>query len=102
SGTRIRIVQALVELPEAVAREVREVLDGLARDDDPALAPVASAFVAVLDERSAGEFAAGPPCGRGQPGGRRNSRARSAICISNCAAGSRSCSPKTSSSWRSR
>ncbi|NED22655.1 MerR family transcriptional regulator, partial [Streptomyces sp. SID9913] len=55
SGTRIRIVQALVELPEAVAREVREVLDGLARDDDPALALVASAFVAVLDERSAGE-----------------------------------------------
>lgn len=55
SGTRIRIVQALVELPEAAAREVREVLGGLARDDDPAVALVASAFVAVLDERSAGE-----------------------------------------------
>ncbi|MFD6323137.1 MerR family transcriptional regulator [Streptomyces sp. NPDC058442] len=49
SATRIRLAQALVELPGA---GVREVLRQLARDDDPAVALVASAFVTVLDERS--------------------------------------------------
>ncbi|MFD5494914.1 MerR family transcriptional regulator [Streptomyces sp. NPDC127091] len=49
SATRIRLAQALVELPGTA---VREVLRQLARDDDPAVALVASAFVTVLDERS--------------------------------------------------
>ncbi|MEU3948296.1 MerR family transcriptional regulator [Streptomyces sp. NPDC029526] len=52
SATRIRLLQALVELP---GDGVREVLRSLTRDDDPAVALVASAFVTVLDERSAGE-----------------------------------------------
>ncbi|MER7488977.1 HEAT repeat domain-containing protein [Streptomyces sp. NPDC126497] len=49
SATRIRLAQALVELPGST---VREVLRRLARDDDPAVALVASVFVTVLDERS--------------------------------------------------
>ncbi|MEV0694292.1 HEAT repeat domain-containing protein [Streptomyces sp. NPDC050388] len=49
SATRIRLAQALVELPGTT---VREVLRQLARDDDPAVALVASAFVTVLEERS--------------------------------------------------
>ncbi|MBL3669285.1 MerR family transcriptional regulator [Streptomyces sp. M2CJ-2] len=49
SATRIRLAQALVELPGTT---VRDVLRQLARDDDPAVALVASAFVTVLDERS--------------------------------------------------
>ncbi|MGW1588545.1 MerR family transcriptional regulator [Streptomyces sp. NPDC002386] len=48
SATRIRLTQALVELPRTVAQEP---LRRLARDDDPAVALVASAFVTVLDER---------------------------------------------------
>ncbi|GGW64816.1 MerR family transcriptional regulator [Streptomyces lucensis JCM 4490] len=50
SATRIRLTQALVELPGTT---VREVLGRLAHDDDHAVALVASAFVRVLDERSA-------------------------------------------------
>lgn len=49
SATRIRLTQALVELPGTAAREV---LRRLAHDDDRAVALVASAFAAVLDERS--------------------------------------------------
>ncbi|MFH8801239.1 MerR family transcriptional regulator [Streptomyces sp. NPDC017936] len=49
SATRIRLTQALVELPGTTAREV---LRRLAHDDDPAVALVASAFLTVLDERS--------------------------------------------------
>ncbi len=46
---RIRLIQALVELPVTT---VREVLRRLAGDDDRAVALVASAFVEVLEERS--------------------------------------------------
>nr|WP_269799834.1 MULTISPECIES: HEAT repeat domain-containing protein [Pseudofrankia] len=49
SATRIRLAQALVELPGPGAQEV---LRQLARDDDPAVALVASAFVGVLEEGS--------------------------------------------------
>ncbi|WP_283097335.1 MerR family transcriptional regulator [Frankia umida] len=56
SPTRIRLVQALVELPGA---QVREVLRQLTHDDDPVVALVASAFVAALDERPAGDDAPG-------------------------------------------
>ncbi|MBT2420319.1 MerR family transcriptional regulator [Streptomyces sp. ISL-22] len=49
SATRIRLTQALVELP---GTSVQEVLRRLARDDDRAVALVASAFVTVVDERS--------------------------------------------------
>ncbi|MEV6834670.1 MerR family transcriptional regulator [Streptomyces sp. NPDC051133] len=49
SATRIRLTQALVELSGDTGREA---LRRLARDDDRAVALVASAFVAVLDERS--------------------------------------------------
>ena len=49
SATRIRLTQALVELPGTTAREA---LRRLAHDDDRAVALVASAFVTVLDERS--------------------------------------------------
>ncbi|MGW3207568.1 MerR family transcriptional regulator [Streptomyces sp. NPDC001135] len=49
SATRIRLIQALVELPGTA---VRKVLRQLAHDDDPAVALVASAFAGVLDERS--------------------------------------------------
>ncbi|MEV7246723.1 MerR family transcriptional regulator [Streptomyces sp. NPDC093248] len=51
SATRIRLTQALVELPGTGARET---LRPLARDDDPAVALVASAFLTVLDERCSG------------------------------------------------
>ena len=50
SAVRIRLTQALVELPGAAAREA---LRRLAHDDDRAVALVASAFVGLLDERSA-------------------------------------------------
>lgn len=50
SAVRIRLAQALVELSGTIAREV---LSQLAHDDDPAVALVASAFVGVLEERSA-------------------------------------------------
>ncbi|MFE1442003.1 MerR family transcriptional regulator [Streptomyces sp. NPDC058739] len=50
SATRIRLTQALVELPGTAPREV---LRRLAEDGDRAVALVASAFVAVLDKRSA-------------------------------------------------
>lgn len=49
SATRIRLTQALVELPGTIAREA---LRRLAHDGDRAVALVASAFVTVLDERS--------------------------------------------------
>jgi DNA-binding transcriptional MerR regulator len=49
SAIRIRLTQALVELPGPA---VREVLRGLAHDPDPAVALVASAFVSVLEQRS--------------------------------------------------
>lgn len=49
SATRIRLIQALVELPGTAAQEV---LRQLAHDDDRAVALVASAFVGVLDKRS--------------------------------------------------
>lgn len=49
SATRIRLTQALVELPGTTAQEV---LRQLAHDDDRAVALVASAFVTVVDERS--------------------------------------------------
>ncbi|MEV0676041.1 MerR family transcriptional regulator [Actinosynnema sp. NPDC050436] len=49
SARRIRLAQALVELPGTAASDV---LRRLAGDDDPAVAVVAAAFVGVLDERS--------------------------------------------------
>ncbi|MFF7372915.1 MerR family transcriptional regulator [Streptomyces tricolor] len=49
SATRIRLVQALVEL---AGTAVREVLRRLAHDDDHAVARVASALVGVLERRS--------------------------------------------------
>ncbi|MFD7405417.1 MerR family transcriptional regulator [Streptomyces sp. NPDC059866] len=52
SATRIRLTQALVELPGTTAQEV---LRRLAHDDDRAVALVASAFVTVLDERFPGD-----------------------------------------------
>jgi DNA-binding transcriptional MerR regulator len=50
SATRIRLTQALVELPGPSAQEV---LRRLAQDDDRTVALVASALVRVLEERSA-------------------------------------------------
>jgi DNA-binding transcriptional MerR regulator len=52
SAMRIRLTQALVELPGGT---VSEVLRQLARDDDRAVALVASAFVNVLEKRSPGD-----------------------------------------------
>ncbi|MER5549525.1 HEAT repeat domain-containing protein [Streptomyces sp. NPDC002589] len=49
SATRIRLIQALVELTGSTAQEV---LRQLAHDDDHAVALVASALVGVLEERS--------------------------------------------------
>ncbi|ONH59167.1 MerR family transcriptional regulator [Frankia sp. CcI49] len=49
SAVRIRLAQALVELPGAAAREI---LRQLAHDNDPAVALVASAFVGVLEART--------------------------------------------------
>ncbi|MFE2628135.1 MerR family transcriptional regulator [Streptomyces sp. NPDC059374] len=49
SATRVRLMQALVELP---GPGVGEVLDRLSRDDDHAVARVAAAFAGLLDERS--------------------------------------------------
>ncbi|MCG0064374.1 MerR family transcriptional regulator [Streptomyces tricolor] len=54
SATRIRLVQALVEL---AGPTVREVLRQLAHDDDHAVARVASALVGVLERRSPGDRA---------------------------------------------
>ncbi|MEV6912059.1 MerR family transcriptional regulator [Amycolatopsis sp. NPDC051071] len=51
SGVRIRLVQALAELPPTIARDV---LRRLADDDDRAVALVASALAGVLEERSDG------------------------------------------------
>ncbi|CAO5162341.1 MerR family transcriptional regulator [Frankia sp. AiPs1] len=50
SAMRIRLAQALVELP---GTQTWEVLRELAHDDDRDVALVASAFVTVLEERSA-------------------------------------------------
>ncbi|MBI0293397.1 MerR family transcriptional regulator [Streptomyces sp. PRKS01-29] len=58
SATRIRLAQALVELPGTA---VREALRQLAHDDDRAVALVASAFVGVLDERSSEDRGDGDP-----------------------------------------
>jgi hypothetical protein len=49
-ATRIRLAQALVELPGTRATQI---LHDLAADDDRAVALVASAFVDVLAKRSA-------------------------------------------------
>ncbi len=51
-AVRIRLTQALVELPGTTAREV---LRGLTHDDDRAVALIASAFVGVLDQRAAAD-----------------------------------------------
>ncbi|GGZ87938.1 MerR family transcriptional regulator [Streptomyces echinoruber] len=51
-ATRVRLTQALVELPGTTAREV---LRRLAHDDDRTVALIASALVAGLDERSPGD-----------------------------------------------
>ncbi|WP_017541357.1 MerR family transcriptional regulator [Nocardiopsis halophila] len=48
SATRIRLTQALVELEGAPAQEV---LHHLTRDDDPAVALVATALAGVIEER---------------------------------------------------
>ncbi|WP_317447211.1 MerR family transcriptional regulator [Streptomyces collinus] len=48
SAVRIRLTQALLELPGTTAREI---LRQLAHDEDPAVALIASAFSGVLDER---------------------------------------------------
>ncbi|MFD9098864.1 MerR family transcriptional regulator [Streptomyces collinus] len=57
SATRIRLTQALLELPGTTARDT---LRHLAHDDDPAVALVASAFSGVLDERAPHETRGGP------------------------------------------
>jgi DNA-binding transcriptional MerR regulator len=49
SATRIRLIQALIELSGTT---VQDVLGQLARDDDPAVALVALALVTVFDDRS--------------------------------------------------
>ncbi|GAT79694.1 MerR family transcriptional regulator [Streptomyces sp. F-3] len=68
-ATRIRLTQALVELPGTAAREV---LRRLAHDDDRAVALVASAFAAVLDERSPEDGAGEDSQGQAEdPRGRR-------------------------------
>lgn len=51
AAVRIRLAQALVEMPTTIAQGV---LQQLAHDDDQAVARVASALVDVLDERSRG------------------------------------------------
>ncbi|BDH06560.1 HEAT repeat domain-containing protein [Streptomyces seoulensis] len=51
-ATRVRLIQALVELPGTA---VREVLRRLTHDDDRAVALIASAFVTLLDERSSAD-----------------------------------------------
>jgi DNA-binding transcriptional MerR regulator len=51
SAVRIRLTQALVEMPATIAQGV---LQQLAHDDDRAVALVASALVGVLEERSNG------------------------------------------------
>ena len=55
-AVRIRLAQALVELPGPGAEEA---LRHLTRDRDPTVALVASAFVRLLAERSADERATG-------------------------------------------
>ncbi|GAA5185502.1 MerR family transcriptional regulator [Rugosimonospora acidiphila] len=49
SAVRIRLAQALAELPGTIARDV---LRQLTHDDDRAVALIASAFLRLLDERS--------------------------------------------------
>jgi hypothetical protein len=49
SSVRIRLTQALVEMPATIAQRV---LQQLAHDDDRVVALIASAFVGVLEERS--------------------------------------------------
>ncbi|MGW5373642.1 HEAT repeat domain-containing protein, partial [Streptomyces sp. NPDC004011] len=71
SAARLRLTQALVELPGAAAHDV---LRELAHDDDRAVALVAAAFAAVLDARSPGgrqdePLREEPP--RGRPGAER-------------------------------
>jgi hypothetical protein len=51
SAVRIRLAQALVEMPAALARGV---LQQLAHDDDRAVALIASALVGVLEARGNG------------------------------------------------
>jgi Mg/Co/Ni transporter MgtE len=51
SAVRIRLAQALAEMPATIARGV---LQQLAHDDDRAVALIASALVGVLEERSDG------------------------------------------------
>jgi hypothetical protein len=51
SAVRIRLTQALVEMPATIAQGV---LQQLAHDDDRAVALIASALVGVLEERSNG------------------------------------------------
>ncbi|MFF7238962.1 HEAT repeat domain-containing protein [Streptomyces collinus] len=57
SATRIRLTQALLELPGTTARDT---LRHLAHDDDPAVALIASAFSGVLDKRAPHETRGGP------------------------------------------
>ena len=54
SAVRIRLTQALVELPGTSAEAV---LRGLTRDGDRAVALIASAFVSVLEQRSTADRA---------------------------------------------
>ncbi|MFF0835224.1 MULTISPECIES: MerR family transcriptional regulator [unclassified Streptomyces] len=70
-AARLRLTQALVELPGTAAHDV---LRELAHDDDRAVARVAAAFAAVLDERTPGDrqdepLREEPP--RGRPGAAR-------------------------------
>lgn len=51
SGVRLRLIQALVEMPTEIALSA---LRRLTRDDDQAVALVASAFVGLLEERASG------------------------------------------------
>lgn len=61
SAVRIRLTQALVEVPGTIAQGV---LQQLALDDDRAVALIASALVGVLEERESGAFRGceGPGC----------------------------------------
>ncbi|MCQ4045881.1 MerR family transcriptional regulator [Streptantibioticus rubrisoli] len=70
SATRIRLTQALIELP---GTSVQDVLRQLARDDDPAVARVASAFVTLLAERSPEDL--GDDQGAAAPRSRRGTSA---------------------------
>ncbi|MGV9907129.1 hypothetical protein ACWDU8_32375 [Streptomyces sp. NPDC003388] len=70
-AARLRLTQALVELPGTAAHDV---LRELAHDDDRAVARLAAAFAAVLDERSPGDRQDEPlreEPSRGRPGAAR-------------------------------